>query len=88
MKHLLKFVIFTGEDINEDHSPSADDEEEWPPFRKTGVFDPYSDDPRLAVKKVALCPLSGTLVVAGTAGHVVIAKFSPTANDVCILYTL
>lgn len=54
---------------------SQDDEEEWPPFRKTGVFDPYSDDPRLAIKRVILCPLSGSLVVAGTAGHLVIAKF-------------
>lgn len=56
-------------------------EEEWPPFRKTGVFDPYSDDPRLAIKRVTLCPLSGTLVVAGTAGQVVIAKFDTEVLD-------
>lgn len=65
-----------------------DDEEEWPPFRKTGVFDPYSDDPRLAVKKVILCPLSGTLVVAGTAGHVVIAKFNTEDIDSEVTSTL
>lgn len=57
------------------HPDPEDLEEEWPPFRKIGVFDPYSDDPRLAVKKVLLCPLSGTLVVAGTAGQVIVAKF-------------
>lgn len=56
-------------------------EDEWPPFRKTGVFDPYSDDPRLAVKRVALCPLSGTIIVAGTAGHVVVAKFDTEILD-------
>lgn len=67
--------LFTGEDIAEEALQSQDDEEEWPPFRKTGVFDPYSDDPRLAIKRVILCPLSGSLVVAGTAGHLVIAKF-------------
>ncbi|KAF5287521.1 hypothetical protein FQA39_LY04149 [Lamprigera yunnana] len=67
--------LFTGEDVVDDALQSQDDEEEWPPFRKTGVFDPYSDDPRLAIKRVVLCPLSGTLAVAGTAGHLVIAKF-------------
>nr|XP_040222509.2 lethal(2) giant larvae protein [Anopheles coluzzii]XP_040222510.2 lethal(2) giant larvae protein [Anopheles coluzzii]XP_040222511.2 lethal(2) giant larvae protein [Anopheles coluzzii]XP_049463038.1 lethal(2) giant larvae protein [Anopheles coluzzii]XP_049463040.1 lethal(2) giant larvae protein [Anopheles coluzzii] len=46
-----------------------------PPFRKAGQFDPYSDDPRLAVKKVQLCPQTGTLVIAGTAGNVVMANF-------------
>ncbi|KAK4874231.1 hypothetical protein RN001_013591 [Aquatica leii] len=67
--------LFTGEDVADETIHSQDDDEEWPPFRKTGVFDPYSDDPRLAIKRVVLCPLSGTLVVAGTAGHLVIAKF-------------
>ncbi len=41
-----------------------------------GVFDPYSDDPRLAVKKLCLCPITGLLTVAGTAGQVVVAEFS------------
>lgn len=45
-----------------------------PPFRKAGVFDPYSDDPRLAVKKISMCPKTGQIVVAGTAGHIVIAS--------------
>ncbi|KAL0279473.1 UNVERIFIED_CONTAM: hypothetical protein PYX00_001022 [Menopon gallinae] len=52
-------------------SPS-EDEEEWPPFKKIGTFDPYSDDPRLAVRRVWLCPESGTLIVAGAAGHVIV----------------
>ncbi|KAJ8910731.1 hypothetical protein NQ315_016129 [Exocentrus adspersus] len=73
--------FFSGDDLEEVHPDPEDMEEEWPPFRKTGVFDPYSDDPRLAVKRVTLCPLSGTLVVAGTAGQVVIAKFDTEVLD-------
>lgn len=51
-----------------------DDEDEWPPFRKVGTFDPYSDDPRLAVKKISFCPKSGVLVIGGTAGQLVIVS--------------
>ena len=48
---------------------------------QVGFFDPYSDDPRLAVKKLALCPVSGILVVAGTAGHIVIAELKDEAKE-------
>lgn len=41
----------SGEEIGENND-SQNDEEEWPPFRRVGTFDPYSDDPRLAVKRV------------------------------------
>ena len=43
---------------------------------QAGVFDPYSDDPRLAVKKLAMCPVTGLLAAAGTAGQIVIAELS------------
>ncbi|XP_017757007.1 PREDICTED: lethal(2) giant larvae protein homolog 1 isoform X5 [Eufriesea mexicana] len=69
-------ILFTGEHLDVLEQPPEDDEDEWPPFRKVGTFDPYSDDPRLAVKKVLLCPLSSTLVVAGTAGHIITATIS------------
>ncbi|XP_076673089.1 LLGL domain-containing protein l(2)gl isoform X3 [Andrena cerasifolii] len=69
-------ILFTGEHLDVLEQPPEDDEDEWPPFRKVGTFDPYSDDPRLAVKKVLLCPLSSTIVVAGTAGHVITAVIS------------
>ncbi|CAG0920819.1 unnamed protein product, partial [Notodromas monacha] len=63
----------------EDNIPSADqdqqDDEMWP-MRKIGSFDPFSDDPRLAIKKIFFCPRSGNLVVGGTAGQVVIAQLS------------
>uniref|UniRef100_A0A8C9SRC8 LLGL scribble cell polarity complex component 1 n=1 Tax=Scleropages formosus TaxID=113540 RepID=A0A8C9SRC8_SCLFO len=51
-------------------------EEEWPPFRKVGCFDPYSDDPRLGIQKIGLCKYSGKLVVAGTAGQVLVMDLS------------
>ncbi|XP_032689715.1 lethal(2) giant larvae protein homolog 1 isoform X2 [Odontomachus brunneus] len=69
-------ILFTGEHLDVLEQPPEDDEDEWPPFKKVGIFDPYSDDPRLAVKKVLLCPLSSTLVIAGTAGHVITAIIS------------
>jgi lethal(2) giant larvae protein len=61
----LIFAILAAEDDEEA-------EDEWPPFRKVGHFDPFSDDPRLAVKKVAFCAKSGRLMIGGTAGQVLI----------------
>jgi len=55
-------------------SGDSDSEEEWPPFKSVGQFDPYSDDPRLAVKKVLFCGDSGLLVVGGTAGQVLVCE--------------
>ncbi|XP_043070376.1 lethal(2) giant larvae protein isoform X2 [Drosophila grimshawi] len=64
---------------NQDDTGANDSNEQLdesePPFRKSGLFDPYSDDPRLAVKKIALCPKTGQLIVGGTAGQIVIADF-------------
>ena len=78
MSHLTTFdtkLYFKNEDDDDDFEREPDDdEEEWPPFKKVGVFDPYSDDPRLAVKKVMFCGKSGVLVVGGTAGQVIVAE--------------
>lgn len=41
-------------------------------FIQVGCFDPYSDDPRLGVQKIALCKYTAKMVVAGTAGQVTI----------------
>ncbi|XP_026317758.1 protein lethal(2) giant larvae [Hyposmocoma kahamanoa] len=75
----LKRSTTSGEEIGENND-SQNEEEEWPPFRRVGTFDPYSDDPRLAVKKVILCPLSGKLTIGGAAGHIVIASLSNSSN--------
>ncbi|XP_046335911.1 lethal(2) giant larvae protein homolog 1-like isoform X1 [Haliotis rufescens] len=65
--------LFAESHMPENNSNGAD-EEEWPPFRKVGTFDPYSDDPRLGIQKLSMCPLSETLVIAGTAGQVIILQ--------------
>ena len=54
--------------VQEQHEEHKEEEDEWPPFKKVGQFDPYSDDPRLAVKKVFFCGSTGKLVIGGTAG--------------------
>ena len=62
---------FISDDIDaprEDEDEEEEEEDEWPPFKKVGQFDPYSDDPRLAVKKVSFCGMTGKLVIGGTAG--------------------
>ncbi|KAG5279416.1 hypothetical protein AALO_G00077560 [Alosa alosa] len=66
-----------------DHNDSLTQagEEDWPPFRKVGCFDPYSDDPRLGIQKICLCKYSGKLVVAGTAGQVVVMYLSDEKSD-------
>ncbi|MFT7819450.1 lethal(2) giant larvae protein homolog 1 isoform X1 [Arapaima gigas] len=66
-----------------DHNDSLTQgaEEEWPPFRKVGCFDPYSDDPRLGIQKICLCKYSGKLVVAGTAGQVLVMDLSEETSD-------
>ncbi|KAM6957462.1 LOW QUALITY PROTEIN: lethal(2) giant larvae protein homolog 1 [Aplochiton taeniatus] len=67
------------------HDPSNDpegqQEEEWPPFRKVGCFDPYSDDPRLGIQKISLCKYSSKLLVAGTAGQVIVMGLSDERSD-------
>ncbi|XP_034750300.1 lethal(2) giant larvae protein homolog 1 [Etheostoma cragini] len=61
--------------------PDLQQEEEWPPFRKVGCFDPYSDDPRLGIQKISLCKYSNKLVVAGTAGQVIVLGLSDERSD-------
>ncbi|KAG5672511.1 hypothetical protein PVAND_002635 [Polypedilum vanderplanki] len=63
----------------DDDEPLEDDDE--PPFRKAGQFDPYSDDPRLAVKKISLCPRTGVLIIAGTAGNIVVASIDDASSE-------
>lgn len=82
--HLKTAPLFSSShhDPEQSHDASeaaaADDGD--PPFRKAGQFDPYSDDPRLAVKKVSLCAKTGIVAIAGTAGHVVVASFDGLAT--------
>uniref|UniRef100_A0A6Q2X5F3 Lethal giant larvae homologue 2 domain-containing protein n=1 Tax=Esox lucius TaxID=8010 RepID=A0A6Q2X5F3_ESOLU len=80
-------VFHTDCDLNDDPLDPRNDpdtqqeEEEWPPFRKVGCFDPYSDDPRLGIQKISLCKYSCRLVVAGTAGQVIVLGLSDERSD-------
>lgn len=57
--------------IDCDETDLDEGESEWPPFKKVGHFDPFSDDPRLAIRKIVFCPASGQLAVGGTAGQII-----------------
>ncbi|XP_077305570.1 lethal(2) giant larvae protein homolog 1 isoform X2 [Lithobates pipiens] len=72
-------IFQTDCDHNESLNQSCEDD--WPPFRKVGCFDPYSDDPRLGIQKIALCKYSGKMVVAGTAGQVLMMDLSDEKSD-------
>uniref|UniRef100_A0A8C2Y5J0 LLGL scribble cell polarity complex component 2 n=1 Tax=Coturnix japonica TaxID=93934 RepID=A0A8C2Y5J0_COTJA len=67
-------VFLTDADPNDNMNTVGEDE--WPPLRKVGTFDPYSDDPRLGIQKIYLCKYSGYLAVAGTAGQVLVMELN------------
>lgn len=90
--HLKTAPLFISQEHDLEHhshdaSEANDDDDSDPPFRKAGQFDPYSDDPRLAVKKIGLCPKTGVLTVAGTAGHVVVASFDSLTSEMPLKVT-
>jgi len=69
---------------DQDQENEEDYGEEFPPFRKIGEFDPYSDDPRLAVRKLSMCPLTGVIAAGGTAGQVVVFQVSQDSAEVVV----
>jgi lethal(2) giant larvae protein len=83
-----KLLITLARGFNNSQKLSAEDDEdgedEWPPFRKVGHFDPFSDDPRLAVKKVSFCSKSGRLIIGGTAGQVVVLDLMDSDAEMTI----
>ncbi|XP_066471976.1 LLGL scribble cell polarity complex component 2 isoform X2 [Tiliqua scincoides] len=66
-------VFLTDADPNDNMNQTED---EWPPLRKVGSFDPYSDDPRLGIQKIFLCKYSGYLTIAGTAGQILVMELN------------
>ncbi|XP_032357802.1 LLGL scribble cell polarity complex component 2 isoform X2 [Etheostoma spectabile] len=72
-------VFHTDADPNDNMHQGT--EGEWPPFRKVGCFDPYSDDPRLGVQKIHLCKYSGYLTIAGTAGQILVLELNDEAAE-------
>lgn len=84
---LFSGADFDGSQVADEADPASgreeeeDEDEMFPPLRSVGQFDPYSDDPRLAVKRVAFCPASGDLLVGGTAGQVTLWSMTDTHSD-------
>lgn len=82
----LVYRLNTAEYFQTESAPPEDpDEENWPPFRKVGTFDPYSDDPKLGIQKIFMCANKEILVVAGTAGQVLLMSMSEKATCECQL---
>ena len=57
-------------------------------FFQVGVFDPYSDDPRLAVKKIVFCQRTGLVAIGGTAGQVVIINLEEEDRNEAVKVTV
>ena len=88
MSMSLIYKLKTADYFQTDSTPFDDEngdtaaEDNWPPFRKIGTFDPYSDDPKLGIQKIYLCPQKEILVIAGTAGQVLVMKISDQNKEI------
>jgi len=79
----LIYQMKTSDYFQVEQAPEEEaDDESWPPFRKTGLFDPYCDDPRLAIQKLALCTNTETLIVAGTAGQILTFQLTSSPAEI------
>jgi lethal(2) giant larvae protein len=82
MKEIAKITsmkYFETDDLDEINE--EEEIEDWPPFRRVGIYDPYSDDPRLAISRIDMCSKSGTILIGGTAGQCAVFILSQTAGD-------
>ncbi|GMT07260.1 hypothetical protein PENTCL1PPCAC_29434, partial [Pristionchus entomophagus] len=61
---------------SDDGNPTA----EWPPFYKLGEYDPFCDDHRLSIQKIAFDASSGQIVVGGRGGQVLVYQLADTAK--------
>ena len=72
-------ILFVG--MEDDHD-SGQSEYSWPPYRSVGKFDPFGDDPRLAIQHIKFCQLTQTLCVGGAGGQVITFSLNATQSDV------
>ncbi|XP_069510871.1 LLGL scribble cell polarity complex component 2 [Ambystoma mexicanum] len=79
-------IFLTDSDHNDNLNPQEGDD--WPPLRKVGSFDPYSDDPRLGIQKIYLCKYSGYLAIAGTAGQVLVMELNDDDSQHVVEHTV
>ncbi|EDV20946.1 uncharacterized protein TRIADDRAFT_31093, partial [Trichoplax adhaerens] len=66
---------------DEEDGDKNEEEDNWPPFRKVGSYDPFSDDARLAILHLHLCTFRNTLVAAGAGGQVLVFELSEEATE-------
>jgi len=50
-------------------------------FLQVGQYDPFTDDPRLAIQQLCLCVMSEMLIVAGSSGQVIVMQFERDERD-------
>lgn len=72
--------LFVGQDS---HSEILEDfsDFKWPPYHKVSSYDPFEDDPRLAIKCIEFCPLSKTLCIGGNGGQVLSFSLNPMPGE-------
>lgn len=68
-------------DMDDGPPPDDGDDEDWPPFKKVGSFDPFADDPRFVVQKILLCPVTKLLLVGGSGGQLIIYDLDDESVD-------
>eukprot|EP00111_Clytia_hemisphaerica_P008566 TCONS_00025019-protein len=68
-------------DMDDGPPPDDGDDEDWPPFKKVGNFDPFADDPRFVVQKILLCPVTKVLLVGGSGGQLMIYNLQENEKD-------
>ena len=56
----------------------------WPPYHKVSVYDPFEDDPRLAIRMIEFCPNSRSLCIGGNGGQVISFSLNPFPNEVSV----
>ena len=81
--HELKTAnLFVGQEPDNDLMNEDFSDFKWPPFRKVSSYDPYEDDPRLAIKFIEFCPHSKTLCVGGNGGQAITFSLSPMPTEI------
>uniref|UniRef100_A0A5S6QJ98 LLGL domain-containing protein n=1 Tax=Trichuris muris TaxID=70415 RepID=A0A5S6QJ98_TRIMR len=60
------------------------DPDEWPPFRKVGSYDPFSDDARFTVHRLSLDSDGTWLLVGGAAGQISLWELCDEAVECAI----
>ena len=81
--HELKTAnLFVGQEAEADVLNEEFSDFKWPPYRKVSSYDPFEDDPRLAIKFIEFCQYSKTLCVGGNGGQVITFSLNPLPSEI------